>query len=109
MKKILTTPMQYKGRSGSTGRILLFFGLFFIFVSIFLKIISIIVGKDSSGFLKSLYDLSIGSAPESLAALGVVIVFFSLVLFFFSHQFSKLADIADEIENSEEYCDEKTE
>ena len=107
MKKILTTPMQYKGRSGSTGRILLFFGLFFIFVSIFLKIISVFIKSNSSGFLKSLYEVSISYIPESLAALGIVIVFFSLVLFFFCHQFSKLADIAEEIENSEEYCEEK--
>ena len=107
MKKILTTPKQYKGRSGLTGRILLFFGLLFIAVFIFLKIISIIIGINSTGFLKSLYEISISSAPESLVALGIVFVFFSMVLFFFSYQFSKLAEIADEIENSEEFCEEE--
>jgi len=107
MKKILTTPKQYKGRSGLTGRILVYLGLFFIFIFVFFKLVSIVVSSESTGFLKSLYDISISSTPESFVALGIIIVFFGLVFLFFSHQFSKLADIADEIENSEEFSDEK--
>ena len=102
MKEILQSPQKYKGSSMSFGRVLIFLGIVFIIVFVFFKIISVIIGSNNTGFLKSLYDISISTAPESVAALGLIILFFGFLLLFFSRQFAKLAEIADEIEKCQE-------
>jgi hypothetical protein len=102
MKEILQSPQKYKCRSLSFGRFLIFLGIIFIIFFVFFKIISAITGSNSTGFLKGLYDFSISTAPESIAALGLIILFFGFLLIFFSRQFAKLAEIADEIEKCEE-------
>jgi len=107
MKNILIDPRNYKGKSGLSGRLLIYLGLFLILCFVFFKIISIVISNNSTGFLKDLYDFSSSSAPESFIALGLVIAFFGFLFLFFSHQFSKLAEIADEIENSKEFCEEE--
>ncbi len=106
MKKILINPKEYKGKSGLTGRMLIYLGVFLILCFVFFKLIPIFISGDSTGFLKNLYDFSSSPAPESFIALGLVVTFFGFLLLFFSHQFSKLAEIADEIENNEEFLEE---
>ena len=107
MKEILESPQKYKGRSMSLGRFLIFLGIFSIIVFAFFKIISAIADSESTGFLKSLYDMSVSTATESILALGAIILFFGFLLLFFSRQFTKLAEIADDIENNEEFCEEE--
>jgi protein-S-isoprenylcysteine O-methyltransferase Ste14 len=102
MKKIVRKPEEYKGKSGLIGRFSVSLGFLFLFIFVFLKIVSFLAGG-STGFLKSLYDISISTVPDSFVALGAILVFFGLIFFYFSHQFSKLEKIADEIEKSEEF------
>ncbi len=103
MKEIVQSPQEYKGRSMSIGRVLIFIGLVFVFIFAFFKIVSVFASTGNTGFLKSLYDISISTAPESVAALGMIILFFGFLLLFFSRQFTKLEEIVDEIEKSEEF------
>jgi len=107
MKEILKPAQEYKGRSASFGRILIFLGIIFILIFVFLIIVSIFVSGSSEGFLNTLYNLSISTVPESFAALGAIILFFGFLLLFFSRQFSKLEEIADEIENTDDFSDKK--
>lgn len=107
MKEILQPAQEYKGRSMSLGRVLIFLGIIFIAIFGFLKLFSIFVSSESTGFLKSLYDISISTITESFVSLGLIILFFGFLLLFFSRQFSKLEEIADEIEKSEEFCEEE--
>ena len=102
MKEIIQTPKKYKGHSSSMGKALIFIGLALVFIFIFLKIATLFVSSESTGFLKGLYDISVSNISEISISLGAIILFFGFLLIFFSRQFEKLADIADEIEKCED-------
>jgi len=101
MKKILQTPQEYKGRSMTLGRVLIFIGIIFIVIFAFFKIVSVIASSTSTGFLKSMYEISVSTVPESFVALGAIILFFGFLLLFFNRQFSILDEIKNEIENND--------
>jgi hypothetical protein len=66
---------------------------------------ALIIGDNSSGFTKQLYDFSQTNYPNSLLAFSIILFAIGVILYFFHCQFSKLAKIADEIEKAEDLDD----
>jgi hypothetical protein len=66
------------------------------------KISGIIIGEESSGLGKQIYDFSQSSHPNIILAFSILLIGFGIILYFFHCQFAKLAKIADEIEKSED-------
>jgi len=92
-------------KTGILCKLSFIFGFFFLFIFLFFKIISILVSKESTGFLKQLFDISQSIIPESFVSLSLILIFAGVVLYLFGKQLAKLAKISDEIENSEEYIE----
>ena len=67
-----------------------------LIIFIFLKTISIF--SLNIGFLKNFYDISITNIPNILLSFSILFFAFGLIIFFFHKQFTKLANIAEEIE-----------
>ena len=88
-------------KSGFLCRFTFIFGIFLLIIFIFLRVSSLIIGAGSSGFLGQLYDFSQTTYPNSILAFSMILIFVGIVLYFFNCQLSKLAKIADEIENGE--------
>jgi hypothetical protein len=79
----------------------IYLGITFIFIFIVLSLISYFnIGKNS-GPIKTLYDISITSIPESILSFSIIFIAVGIILYFFNCQFAKLAKIADEIENED--------
>ena len=89
---------KYKQRSDLLFKILLFFGVALLIISIVLMIISM----NSNGM-----DTDYSSIANSVFSISIIILAFAVILYFFKRQFAKLADIAEEIENNIEYLDEE--
>jgi len=94
-------------KTGILCKLTLFFGILFVIIYLIFIIISIVLNNEITGFLKQLFDISQSTVPLSLVSLGALLIFFGILLYFFSCQFAKLEKIADEIENSEEFRDEE--
>jgi hypothetical protein len=87
---------RYKQRSDLLFKILLFFGIILLISSIVLMAVSMNSSEiDYSGTANSVFSLSI------------IFLAFAVILYFFKRQFGKLAEIAEEIENSAEFSDEE--
>ena len=54
---------------------------------------------ENNNLLKYFYDLSISNFPDIIISLSILLIAFGIILYFFNRQFSKLAEIADEIEH----------
>jgi hypothetical protein len=102
-KRIFSAQDDFK--TGFTCKLTLFFGFFLFFIFLFSRIIALIVGKNSTGIFKQIYDFSQTSAPNSILAISIILFAIGVILYFFHCQFAKLARIANEIENSENYKD----
>jgi hypothetical protein len=89
-------------RTGIFCKLSLFFGFFLLLFYAFLKIISLFIGQNNTGFLQTIYDLSQSSVADSIIAFSIVFLGVGFILYFFHLQFVKLSKIADEIENEEE-------
>ena len=98
-KRYFSTQNDFK--TGFFCKITIFFGLVLLFIFIFSKISAIVIGENSTGFLKEIYDFSQTSYPNSIFAFSIILLAIGVILYFFHCQFSKLAKIADEIEKSE--------
>ena len=88
-------------KTGFTCKLTLFFGILLFLIFVFSKLISFIVGENSTGILKQIYDFSQTSSPNSILAISMILFAIGVILYFFHYQFAKLAKIADEIEKSE--------
>jgi len=80
----------------------LFLGFFLLLFYAFLKIISLFIGQNDTGFIQTIYNLSQSSVADSIIAFSIVFLGVGFILYFFHLQFVKLSKIADEIENEEE-------
>jgi hypothetical protein len=89
-------------RTGIFCKFSLFLGFFLLLFYVFLKIISLFIGQNNTGFLQTIYDLSQSSVADSIIAFSIVFLGVGFILYFFHLQFVKLSKIADEIENEEE-------
>jgi len=89
-------------RTGIFCKLSLFLGFFLLLFYVFLKIISLFIGRNNTGFIQTIYDLSQSSVADSIIAFSIVFLGVGFILYFFHLQFVKLSKIADEIENEEE-------
>jgi len=89
-------------RTGIFCKLSLFLGFFLLLFYVFLKIISLFIGQNNTGFIQTIYDLSQSSVADSIIAFSIVFLGVGFILYFFHIQFVKLSKIADEIENEEE-------
>jgi len=88
-------------KTGFTCKLTLFFGILLFLIFVFSKLIGFIVGENSSGFIKQIYDFSQTNTPNSILAISIILLAVGVILYFFHYQFAKLAKIAEEIEKSE--------
>jgi hypothetical protein len=102
-KRYFSTQDDFK--TGFTCKLTLFFGFFLFFIFLFSKLIAFIVGENSTGIFKQIYDFSETSAPNSILAISLILFAIGVILYFFHCQFAKLARIAEDIEKSENYED----
>ena len=98
-KKYFSAHSDFK--TGLFFRIFLILGLILLIVYAFLKISSILIGSESTGFLRQIYDFSQTTAPDSILAFSIIFFAVGVILYFFHCQFAKLAKIAEEIEKGE--------
>ena len=89
---------HYKQRSDILFKILLFLGVILLISSIVLTIISINSSDATTDY---------SSIANSVFSISIIILAFAVILYFFKRQFAKLAEIAEEIENNEEYLEEE--
>ena len=89
-------------RTGIFCKLSLFLGFFLLLFYVFLKIISLFIGQNNTGFIQAIYDLSQSSVADSIIAFSIVFLGVGFILYFFHLQFVKLSKIADEIEKEEE-------
>jgi len=68
---------------------------------IFLKISSFVIGSGGPSIVGQIYEFSQTTYPNTILAFAIILFGVSAILYFFHYQFSKLAKIADEIENEE--------
>jgi len=95
----------YDFRTGFLYKFSLIIGSFLLFIYIFLKISSLFLSENSSGFFYSIYDISQSNYSGSIIAFSILFLSIGAILYFFHRQFSKLAKIAKEIENESEIKD----
>jgi len=88
-------------RTGLLCKVTLFLGFVLLIIFLFSKISAIIIGENSSGLAKQIYDFSQTSYPNSILAFSIILLGIGAILYFFHCQFTKLAKIAEEIEKSE--------
>ncbi len=89
-------------KTGFFCKLTLFLGLVLLLIFIFSIISALIIGENSSGFAKQIYDFSQTYYPNSILAFSIILFGVGTILYFFHCQFSKLAKIADEIEKAED-------
>jgi len=94
--KYFSTKHDFK--TGFYFKLSLFLGLFLLFIFIILKISSLLVDKNSTGFLKSLYKISQGTITDSIGAFSLIFIAVGIIIYFLYSQFVKLDEIAKEIE-----------
>ncbi len=92
-------------KTGFFCKLTLFFGLVLFLIFLFTRISALIIGEDSIGLAKQIYDFSQTSYPNSIVAFSIILLGIGAILYFFYCQFAKLAKIADEIEKSEDLED----
>ena len=98
-KRYFSTQDDFK--TGFFCKLTLFLGLVLLLFFIFSQISALIIGENSSGFTKQIYDFSQTTYPNSVLAFSLILFAIGFILYFFHCQFAKLAKIADEIEKSE--------
>lgn len=91
---------HYDFKTGILFKFTIIIGFILLIGFIILRILSFVVNEKDV-----LYSLSNSKYVDIIGAFAILIIFLGLVLFFFHRQFTKLSDIADEIENSEELKD----
>ena len=88
-------------KTGFFCKFTLFLGFFLLIIFLFSKISAFIIGENSSGIARQIYDFSLTSYPNSILAFSIILLAVGAIFYFFHCQFTKLAKIADEIEKSE--------
>jgi hypothetical protein len=97
-KKYFSAHNDFK--TGILFKLALFLGFILLIIFIILRTLSFVINEDNF-----LYFLSNSKYVDITGAFALLILFLGFVLLFFHRQFTKLSEIADEIENSEELKD----
>ncbi len=103
-KRYFSTKHDFK--TGFYYRLSLTLGLFLLILFVFLKIFSFILNENSTGFLRNLYEVSKGTAVDSIGAFSLIFIAVGIIIYFLYRQFVKLNEIADEIEKDMENIEE---
>ena len=90
----------YRQKTDVLFKILLFFGILLLVSSVILWVISL----NSANI-----DPDYASISNSVFSISLIFIAFAVIFYFFKKQFSKLADIAEEIENCADFSDEELE
>ena len=90
-------------KTGLFCKLSFFLAIILLAVYLFVKITSFTIDKNSTGLLKNIYDFSQTSQSDTILAFSILLFALGVILYFFHYQFGKLAKIAEEIENNEEY------
>jgi hypothetical protein len=101
MPKKRSFPVHYDFKTGLLCKFFLFIGSLLFILFIFLKIFSFLSIDKTQDLLGSIYHLSISNIPDTTLGFSIIFLGIGLILYFFQHQFAKLAEIADEIEQDE--------
>ncbi len=102
-KRYISVHSDFK--TGILYKISLILGLILLIIFIFLKIFSIIVGSESSGFFEQIYNFSQTSYINTILAFSILLLGAAVILYFFYCQFAKLSKIAEDLENDENLVD----
>jgi len=92
-------------RTGFFGKLTLLIGLILLISYVFIKVISLFINQNKTGFLQFLYNISQSNTSDTIIAFSIVFLGFGFILYFFHLQFAKLSKISEEIENEEEIKD----
>jgi len=92
-------------RTGFFGKLTLLIGLILLISYVFIKVISLFINQNKTGFLQFLYNISQSKTSDTIIAFSIVFLGFGFILYFFHLQFAKLSKISEEIENEEEIKD----
>jgi hypothetical protein len=98
-KRVFAAKGDFK--TGILCKLSLLLGIVLVLTYIILKISSFFIDKSGTGFLRDLYYHSNSPQAEATLALGVISLAVGVIFYFFHCQFTKLAEIAEEIENEE--------
>ncbi len=85
-------------KTGILYKIMISLGIIFLLIFIFLKLLTSL-SIEYNGLLKYFYELSLSNFPDIIISLSILLIAFGIILYFFNRLFSKLAEIADEIEH----------
>jgi len=88
-------------KTGILCKFTLFIGILLLLISLFFIIASVLIGDESSGILRQIYNFSQTTIPTSLLSFSLIFIAVGVILYFFHCQFAKLEKIADEIEKDE--------
>jgi len=104
-KKYFDTGYDFK--TGFLSKI--FFSLAVILLIIFLILSFFSLSfNHSTGIAKNLYEISISTIPETILSFSLIFFAAGFISYFFYRQFVKLAEIAEEIEKSDNIKDDNT-
>jgi len=96
-------------KTGLFSKLSLLLGVFLLIFYVFLKIVSLFIGKDNGGFFGLINDLTNSGFAESVIAFSIVFLGAGFVLYFLHLQFVKLAKIADDLKEELSDLEEKEE
>jgi len=96
-------------KTGFFSKLSLALGVFLLLAYVFLKIASLLTGKENGGFFGLIYDLANSGFAESVIAFSIVFLGVGFVLYFLHLQFIKLAKIADDFKEELSNLEEKEE
>jgi len=86
-------------KTGFFCKFSLFLGFGLLIVYVFLKVSSLLINQNDTGFFRLIYDGANSGYADSLIAFSILLIGVGFILYFLHCQFAKLAKIADEIEN----------
>ena len=92
-------------KTGIFCKLSILLGIILLTIYAFLKISSAFIKEESTGWIQNMYNFSQSSRADSIIAFSIILFAVGVILYFFHYQFAKLAEIAEEIENSEEFED----
>lgn len=80
-------------------------GIILLSTYFFIKVSALVINNNDNGILYTLLRFSQSHYPDTILSFSIICIAFGIIFNFFHRQFSKLAQIADEIENCEDIED----
>jgi ABC-type multidrug transport system fused ATPase/permease subunit len=104
MTKIKYFSVYSDFKSSLFAKIFFFLALIFLVLFSILSIFNLLYSEESEGVIGGIVSIANSSIKESSLALFILCLGIAFILLFFHHQFKKLAEIADELEEMD-YCE----